>query len=332
MGRRRNGSGTLYRRGATWYAQIKVAGRVLRLSTGETNKRRATARLDALARGYDLSDDERLAAVAAALRPHGDLVAVEEAFGAYLQCPRCPTAPTCLRNRRTSWNRFLLWAKGGAKATNGKPLPPACPRLRTMDEVDERIAARFVADQRGRYAPQTITLTISELSQIWRGLKIERNPWTDIPPERGGGVPRRAFTDDELARVIGRAEGEMRTLLMVGAYTGLRISDAATLRWEYVAKDLSMISLMPRKTAHTSAVTVTIPVHPALRAALRRHGGAACRQREARRLHASRGRLRLPQPAGHVHHAACRRGYAACADTGHGRPRVATNDDALLQG
>lgn len=274
MGRRRNGSGTLYRRGATWYAQIKVAGRVLRLSTGETNKRRATARLDALARGCDLSDDERLAAVAEALRPRAETVEVEDAFSRYLQSPRCPTVATCIHNRRTSWNRFKRWAKGGDKSAKGKPIPPACPRLRTLDEVDERMAARFVGEIRGRYAPQTITLTVSELSQIWRGLRMERNPWADIPPERGGGVVRRAFTDEELRLIVDRATGEMRTLLMVGAYTGLRISDAATLRWECVTPDLSTITLMPRKTAHSSGVTVTIPVHPALRASLGRHRGA----------------------------------------------------------
>ena len=84
----------------------------------------------------------------------------------------------------------------------------------------------------------------------------------------------RAFKDEELRRVLAGASGELRTLLMVGAYTGLRISDAATLRWESVSPDMATIALMPRKTAHSSGVMVTIPVHPALRACLGRHGGA----------------------------------------------------------
>lgn len=273
MGRRRNGSGTLYRRGATWYAQIKVAGRVLRLSTGETNKRRATARLDALARGYDLSDEERLAAVSAALQPRAEEVAVDEAFTRYRLSPRFPTSPGVLRNRRTSWNRFVRWAKGGDVTEDGKPIPAARPHLKTLDEVDERMAAQFVADLRGRYASGTITQTISELSQFWKALRVARNPWEGVPPERGGNVMRRSFTDEQLRHVIDSARGEMRTLLVVGAYTGLRISDAATLRWESVARDLSTIALVPIKTAHTSGITVAIPVHPALRACLGRHGG-----------------------------------------------------------
>ena len=274
MGRRRNGSGTLYRRGATYYAQIKVGGRTLRLSTGETNKRRATARLDALARGYDLSDEERLAAVEAALRPHEDDVPIEAAFDRYMAGPRRPATASKANNRRIAWLRFYRWAKGGNKNADGKPIPPALPRLRTLDEVDEQTAAKFVKEMRGRYAPQTLTQTVSELSQLWRGLRMVRNPWKEIPPERGGGVPRRAFTDGELRRVLAGADGELRTLLMVGAYTGLRIGDAATLRWESVSPDMATIALMPRKTAHTSGMTVTIPVHPALRACLGRHGGA----------------------------------------------------------
>ena len=273
MGRRRNGSGTLYRRGATYYAQIKVAGRTLRLSTGETNKRRATARLDALARGYDLSDEERLAAVEAALRPHEDDVPIEAAFDRYMAGPRRPQTATKERNRRTAWMRFYKWAKGGNRNADGKPIPPALPRLLTLDEVDERTAAQFMSEMRGRYAPQTLTQTVSELSQLWRGLRIERNPWKDIPPERGGGVARRAFTDGELRRILAGADGELRTLLMVGAYTGLRIGDAATLRWECVSPDMATIALQPHKTMHTSGMTVTMPVHPALRACLGRHGG-----------------------------------------------------------
>lgn len=273
MSRRRNGSGTLYRRGATWYAQIKVGERVLRLSTGETNKRRATARLDALARGYDLSDDERLAAIAAALRPKVESVTIEDAFTRYEQSPRCPASGSKVKNRRTAWMRFMRWAKGGAKSPKGKPMPPALPRLRTLDEVDEGVAAKFVAEMRGQYAPQTLVLTVSELSQMWRGLRMAQNPWAELPPIKGGSEMRRAFTDDELRRIIDGADGELRTLMLVGAYTGLRISDAATLRWESVAPDLSAIVLKPRKTAHTSGMTVAIPVHPALRAALGAHGG-----------------------------------------------------------
>ena len=273
MGRRRNGSGTLYRRGATYYAQIKVGGRTLRLSTGETNKRRATARLDALAKGYDLSDEERLAAVAVALRPRAEEIPVAEAFDRYMAGPRRPATASKANNRRIAWLRFYRWAKGGNRNADGKPIPPALPRLRTLDEVDERTAAKFVAEIRGRYAPQTLTQTISELSQLWRALRMDGNPWADIPPERGGGVSRRAFTDDEMRRILDGATGELRTLLTVGAYTGLRIGDAATLRWESVSPDMATIALQPHKTMHTSGMTVTIPVHPALRACLGRHGG-----------------------------------------------------------
>ena len=46
------------------------------------------------------------------------------------------------------------------------------------------------------------------------------------------------------------------------------------MRWESVSQDMATIALMPRKTAHTSGMTVAIPVHPALRACLGRHGGA----------------------------------------------------------
>lgn len=272
MNRRRNGSGTLYRRGRVWYAQIMVGGRTLRLSTGETDKRKATVRLDTLAKGYDLSDEERLAAVSAALKPRRETVPFDSsAWTLYMESPQRARTAGRLKGRRSAWLLLFRWAKGGAWTRTRKPIPAALPRCRTLEDLDEKAAARFVADLRGNFAPQTITQMISQLSMLWRELKITPNPWTEIPPERGGGTLRRSLTEEELRLVIRRARGELRKLLIVGAYTGLRISDAATLRWESIDRQRKILSLVPRKTQHTSGVTVTIPIHPVLRNALGRH-------------------------------------------------------------
>ena len=42
---------------------------------------------------------------------------------------------------------------------------------------------------------------------------------------------RRELTIDELRKVCQTATGELRTLLALGIYSGLRLGDCATLRW-----------------------------------------------------------------------------------------------------
>lgn len=274
MRRRKNGSGTLYLRGEVWYAKIKVGGRVLRLSTGETNRRRAVARLDVMAQGFDLSDDARLAAVAAALKPNHREVKLADAWGLYCTAPRNQGQSDHKRRcDDMSWRRFTGWLHGAPRRGERKAMLAAHPNVKTLDGVTERIAAQFVAEMRGRYSPKTIVETLKVCRRMWRLCGVEPNPWLALPPIRTDSHLRKAFTDDELRRIVGAADGELRTLLLVGAYTGLRLSDAATLRWEQITPDLGAVILKPHKTARSSGRVVAVPIHPSLKAALGTHGG-----------------------------------------------------------
>lgn len=73
---------------------------------------------------------------------------------------------------------------------------------------------------------------------------------------------------DELKRVCQSATGELRVLLAIGIYCGLRLGDAATLRWCEVDLARNLISRIPGKTARRRPVPLHIPVHPALKTIL----------------------------------------------------------------
>ncbi len=72
---------------------------------------------------------------------------------------------------------------------------------------------------------------------------------------------------DELKAVCQAAEGELRTLLAVGLYSGLRLHDAVLLRWDAVNLERGMLSVLPHKTARTGR-RLAIPLFPTLRAIL----------------------------------------------------------------
>ncbi len=90
--------------------------------------------------------------------------------------------------------------------------------------------------------------------------KIGTNPFQDIA--RRGQIPvsKRSLTVEELKRIIETAEGEYKTLFMVGTFTGLRLGDAATLQWGEVDIHRAIIRRIPHKTARTGkAVIIGIP-------------------------------------------------------------------------
>ena len=91
--------------------------------------------------------------------------------------------------------------------------------------------------------------------------KGERNPFTSVPMHQVDTTNREPLTEDEIRRVCRTATGELRTLLGLGAYTGLRLGSCATLRWEKIDFDRQLIL----ERASKNSKLPVIPMHPELR-------------------------------------------------------------------
>jgi integrase len=117
----------------------------------------------------------------------------------------------------------------------------------TIGSVDRQVAGAFVAWMRTRHSRQwtgdrrTVRKYMSSLSGYWKWLKAKglavENPWLDqplarVPPgDRTGEIRERAFTDDEIFRLInGPADIVLVDLMKFGALTGARLEANATLR------------------------------------------------------------------------------------------------------
>ena len=68
------------------------------------------------------------------------------------------------------------------------------------------------------------------------------------------------FTDPEVAMLVSAAEGEWRTLVLVGNFSGLRLGDCAKLEWRGVDLTAGTITTTMQKTGKP----ITIPMHPSL--------------------------------------------------------------------
>jgi integrase len=77
-------------------------------------------------------------------------------------------------------------------------------------------------------------------------------------------VERGTFSPEEVQMLVCAAEGEWRTLVLLGYFTGLRLSDCCNLSWSAV----DLVGRFLRTKVRKTGTEVTIPIHPDLQAHL----------------------------------------------------------------
>ena len=126
--------------------------------------------------------------------------------------------------------------------------------IRTIDDATAEEYAAYLTKTRG---PNTTNKHFNTLTAVWRAIGKSRglsNPWADLPRRRLDTHVRRALTAEEIKAILEAAEGEYKALITIGYRTGLRLGDAANLRWNNFKKDGSLIV----ETSKTGAV-VALP-------------------------------------------------------------------------
>ena len=101
------------------------------------------------------------------------------------------------------------------------------------------------------------------------------DPFKNIPMHRVKTEHHQPFTMEQVRGIVGKASEELKRLIVLAIYTGLRMGDSATLRWEDI-----VAGEVVKRTAKTGVV-VRFPVHPSLQAILdsvpmEKRGGYVC--------------------------------------------------------
>jgi integrase len=204
--------------------------------------------------------------------PDGKLIGVpfDKAWKTYTTSVNRPdSGERTLNDYRLQFLRFTRWLK------------KQHPKCWAMHEVTEDIAEEYASYllrkvwdpktgkvSKAPYSPGTFNKHISFLQLFYRVLskkaRVRRNPWSEIVRKREQINSRRELTVEELDRICNKAEGQLRTLLIIGIYTGLRLGDCCTLRWAEVDMARRLILRVPNKTARRKKRPVHIPIHPTL--------------------------------------------------------------------
>ena len=258
-------SGTLYRRGGLWWIEVRGRGQRLRRSLGTSDRAEA---------------EEGRRKVIAALTIRADVGAiVRDLLGLAAALPSLSGAPGLSPVSLASAADMVL-AEARASGTQAEVVRVFAGRWQRIRAAAERRGATTLA---GITPALARSIFLEDLAGATKRTRIEYHACLRRVLRSHGlcdpleGVPmvgpegkRRPVTIKELRRLLAVAEGEDRLLVLILAYTGLRLGDACRLRWRDFQKDT--LVLCPRKTARRTGRVVRVPLHAALLKALPRRG------------------------------------------------------------
>lgn len=283
MQRRKNGSGTLFKRNGIYYVKIFVNGKLIKKSTGEPTKEKAREALDEMSKGSDLATHERLMLVEEALRTDTQNPTFEQAANLFRNNPKNVSKQ---KRQMGSYighlNQLRIWLHGVPpppppkegeikkkshhKKTEKKPLTKGkYPSVKNIGDVEKYMAVQYFSYLKGKLSPTSVNNHIRSLRAIWRVCNCAHNPWAGFDKLEQPHQQRRAFTPQEVDKILSSATGELLVLLALGNYTGQRMGDCAHFRWEDFNSDLTVLTHKPHKTKRRTGKIVSMPVHPRLK-------------------------------------------------------------------
>lgn len=181
---------------------------------------------------------------------------IEEAWEAYLASSERPdSGESTLKYYNAYWRRFKAWLDEFTE-------------VKYLRDVTSKHAQDYASQLGKGFTPNTYNKHIGFLKLLFRVLeepaRISDNPLARIRKKTLETNPRRELTIAELKTILEQAEGDLQTLLYLGTFTGLRLGDCCTLRWNEVDLDRGLIRRVPNKTARKKRGPIVVGIPEAL--------------------------------------------------------------------
>lgn len=197
---------------------------------------------------------ERLEAIADIINGNDiDTKLIRDSWVLFLNSPlRKDCADSTLENYKRAWDGFV----DHCVSENALKTHQIAPR--TARSYLGRVG-------QGSIAPTTYNGILVALRYIWRIVAPEREGIFDgIPSRTVIKREKRALTAHEIEKLLQTATGEELTIIMIGAYTGLRFGDCCKLRTDNVDFEAGTLTVTPSKTARRKGTTIILPLHSVL--------------------------------------------------------------------
>ena len=270
----RQSKGMLFKRNGWWYYKRIEGGKTFCRSCKTRNKAEAEKAAAEFRIGSGLPREARLAAIQEFLKPKSEDPSLAAAFERFAKHPKnIGMKEETLSALRGHWSALTRWLQGQHKPGSRLNCNAAHPEVKKVGQVTQRIAEEFVSWAKGTTSPNTVNKYIATFRRVWRAVDASENPWDAFAKLSQPPRQRRALTREETDRLLDTARGELKTIFALGAFTGLRLSDCAAVKWEDFTSDLKVLRIKPHKTKDSSGVLVSLPVHHRLREILEAIGG-----------------------------------------------------------
>jgi len=162
------------------------------------------------------------------------------------------------------WKAFIKWLNRNR------------PSIKTINAIDRYVASDYLSGLAKGHASGTHNRHKSNLSSIWQSLMVPaglaENPWRFIQSRSSKVDHYRAFTDDEVKRLLdylADKEPFWTKFTRIGLYTGLRLKDIVFLQRSKIQDDVIRTGLF--KTVRTEK-KVYIPIHREIQSILNEEG------------------------------------------------------------
>lgn len=142
--------------------------------------------------------------------------------------------------------------------------PLSAVQVRHVEDFRDECIDKGRASNSVRMEVKTMRAVFAQA--VRQGL-IATNPAAAVELDESTGAEKEAFTDGDLLAMLRVAPADWKTAILLGAYAGMRLSDAVNLTWDAVDFSAAVLKFKPQKTAKKGRV-LTVPMHPRLAAHL----------------------------------------------------------------
>lgn len=164
------------------------------------------------------------------------------------------TSEATLKSYKTNLRDFMDWL--GER------------RSEDLNDIRSTDIASYRNNLLVRVSQSTATNKIKSLRAMFTAAKQEglclQDPTANLKLKRksdnDGNIQRRPFTVEELKLIREEATGEWESMILFGLYTGQRLGDLATLRWNHIDLQREELRLQTNKTGRSVTIPLAAPL------------------------------------------------------------------------
>jgi integrase len=176
---------------------------------------------------------------------------IKEYFNSWIKARELTTSPGTFTRYQGIVNAFLSFM--GAR------------RNLSLASIRSEDIQRYRDDLADKVSTGTVNTHLKvlrvALGKAWKAKHLDSNPAEYVDNlQRTDKHERRAFTREELRKLLKDASEDWRTMILVGLYTGFRLGDAATLTWANIDLQRQEITATTQKTGRTQILPIAKPL------------------------------------------------------------------------